>query len=53
MVETESETSNTSDAFATASSAFETVDFDDLLQTFQDWEDTLKFENINFHELSL
>jgi len=53
MAELGGQSSNTSDAFAAASSAFETVDFDNLLQTFQDWEDTLKSENINFDELSL
>lgn len=53
MAETEGETSNTCAAFTAASSSFDKVDFDALLQTFQDWEDTLKSENINFDELSL
>ena len=44
---------NTSEPFNAVSSAFDDVDFDALLQTLQDWEDTLKAENINLDELSL
>lgn len=46
------ETSNTSKAFNSHSNLFEQVDFDDLLRSFQDWNDILKDVDIDFDEVS-
>lgn len=53
MAETGLETSNTTDAFNHTSDPFENIDFDALLQVFQDWENILRAEKIDFDEFSL
>ena len=47
MVRLAGQSLNSSEAFNTASEMFEEVEFDDLLRTFQDWEDTLSAEKIS------